>query len=193
MRIGVMGGTFDPVHIAHLVLAQQALEQLGLDKVLFIPAGDPWRKSDRDPTLAVHRLAMTRLAVEDNESFEVDDMEVRRQGPTYTIETLTHLRNRYDADDELFLLLGEDALADLPNWHEPEGIAEAATIVVAARPDVASPQVPATRGRIVHIEMPLLEVSSTELRERARQGRSVRYLVPDAVIDYIEAHGLYLR
>jgi nicotinate-nucleotide adenylyltransferase len=194
MRIGVMGGTFDPIHLAHLVLAEQAREQLALDKVFFIPAGDPWRKAGREITPAPHRLAMTRLAVQDHDAFEVDDCELRRTGPSYTLDTLRELRARPGAseDDELFVLVGEDALADLPHWHDPAGIAAEAVIVVAPREGVSVPDsLPFDPDRLVYIQMPYLEISATDLRQRARLGRSLRYLVPEPVRAYIIDNALY--
>jgi nicotinate-nucleotide adenylyltransferase len=190
MKLGVLGGTFDPIHIAHLLLAEQAREQLYLDRVLFIPAGDPWRKASRRVAPAVHRLAMTRLAVAGNPGFVVDDCEVTREGPTYTADTLRELHERYPRD-QLYLLLGEDALADLPFWHEPASLAENATIVVAPRGGFVLPELPFDPESVVRITMPFLDVSSTDLRSRARHGKSLRYLVPDAVIDYIRDHRVY--
>jgi nicotinate-nucleotide adenylyltransferase len=190
LKLGVLGGTFDPIHIAHLLLAEQAREQLRLDRVLFIPAGDPWRKASRSVLPAAHRLAMTRLAIEGDGGFVIDECELRRDGPTYTVETLKELRVRCP-DDDLYLLLGEDALADLPFWRDPEGIAENAIIVMAPRGGVVLPELPFDMDRVVRIEMPYLEISSTDLRERVRQGKSVRYLVPAAVEAYIREHQLY--
>lgn len=192
MRLGVLGGTFDPPHIAHLVFAEQARQQLALDRVLFIPAGDPWRKAALKVTPAEHRLAMVRLAISDNAAFEVDDCEIKRVGPTYTVETLQGLRQRLKDDDEIFLLLGEDALADLPFWRDPAGIADLATIAVAPRQGVELPAgLPFDAKRLVPIDMPFMDVSSTALRERARRGLSLRYLVPPAVEAYISEHKLY--
>jgi nicotinate-nucleotide adenylyltransferase len=190
MKIGVLGGTFDPIHNAHLLLAEQAREQLGLDKVLFIPAGDPWRKAFRHVVPAVHRLAMTQLAVKDDAGFVVDDCEINRDGPTYTADTLSELHRRH-AKDELYLLLGEDALADLPFWREPETIAREANIVVAPRGGVVLPELPFDADRVIRIKMPFMEISSTDIRERAKAGRSLRYLVPAAVAAYITEHKLY--
>lgn len=191
-RVGVIGGTFDPVHIAHLVLAEQAREQLQLQRVLFIPAGDPWRKAQRGVTPAADRLAMVRLAVRDNPAFAVDEREVRRSGPTYTVDTLRELRGELGAAAEVYFVVGEDALADLPAWRDPAGIAELAYIAVAPRPGwTPPPSLPFDINRLVRIEMPLMDVSSTELRARARAGRSLRYFVPDAVAAYIREHGLY--
>jgi nicotinate-nucleotide adenylyltransferase len=193
VRIGVLGGTFDPIHVAHLLLAEQAREQLVLDKVLLIPAGDPWRKASRDVSPAALRLEMVRRATAGNPLFEVDDREVRRDGATYTVDTLRELRAELDEDDDLFLILGEDALADLPNWKEPEVLPKYATIVVAPREGVELPEtLPFDPAAIERIDMPYMDVSSTDLRHRARLGRSLRYLVPDAVLAFIDEQGLYL-
>jgi nicotinate-nucleotide adenylyltransferase len=190
MKIGVLGGTFDPIHNAHLLLAEQAREQLGLKKVLFVPAGDPWRKAFRRVLPAEHRVAMTQLAVRDEPGFVVDDCETKREGPTYTAETLRELHKRH-AKDELYLLLGEDALADLPFWRDPEVIAEEANIVVAPRGGVVLPELPFDPDRVIRIQMPYMEISSTDIRKRAKDCQSLRYLVPDAVAAYIKEHKLY--
>jgi nicotinate-nucleotide adenylyltransferase len=194
MRLGVLGGTFDPIHLAHLILGEQAREQLVLDKVLLIPAGDPWRKAGREITPAVLRLEMVRLATTGNPLFEVDDREVRREGASYSVDTLRELRAELDTDDDLFLILGEDALADLPNWKEPEALAEYATIVVAPREGVELPAtLPFDPVAIERIDMPYVDVSSTDLRSRIRMGRSLRYLVPEPAREFIEDRGLYLE
>jgi nicotinate-nucleotide adenylyltransferase len=193
VRIGVLGGTFDPIHIAHLLLAEQAREQLVLDKVLLIPAGDPWRKASREVTRARLRLEMVRRAAEGNELFEVDDREIRREGATYTVDTLRELRAELEEDDDLFLLLGEDALADIPNWKEPEALPDYAVMVVAPREGVDLPEsLPFDPAGIERIDMPYVDISSTDLRHRARLGRSLRYMVPDAVLAFSEENGLYL-
>ncbi len=195
-KLGVLGGTFDPVHIAHLILGETAREQLGLGKVLFVPAGQPWRKAGRTIAAAEHRLAMLRLAIEGNPAFEVSMLEVERPGPSYTAETLTELEGE-EGGVELFLVVGEDSLADLPNWREPERILQLATIAVAAREGEARAAGTAERGlpglpeRVVWLKMPLIEISATAIRERVRQGLSIRYLVPDAVERYIQENGLY--
>ena len=191
MRIGVFGGTFDPPHIGHLILAEQAREQVALDEVWFIPAGDPWRKAGRDVTPAPHRLAMTRLAVEGISAFQVDDCEVCAR-PDIHGRNAAGAAERLDEEEELFLILGEDALADIPNWHEPERLADHAYIVVAPREGAEGPEaLPFDPLRIVRIEMPYVAVSSTDLRARARLGRSLRFFVPEAVAAYIKANGLY--
>jgi nicotinate-nucleotide adenylyltransferase len=188
-----MGGTFDPIHIGHLILAETARQQLGLDKVRFIPAGDPWRKAGSEVSAAQHRLAMTWIATQGNDAFEVDDCEIRRDGPTYTAVTLLELKATLGPADGIYFLAGEDALADLPNWHTPEVISEAAHVVVAPREgyDAGGGIVPP--DRLIRLEMPYIGISSTRLREMAREGRSLRYQVPEAVEAYIAKQGLYAR
>jgi nicotinate-nucleotide adenylyltransferase len=191
VRLGVLGGTFDPVHLGHLVLAQYALEQLALDRVAFLPAGDPWRKAAQAVTSVVHRVEMTRLAIADNPAFYVDDAETRRDGPTYTAETMEVLRRTLAPDTEIFFLLGADALADLPFWHEPERIVAAALLAVAPREGTELALPAWAAGRSVEIAMPYIGISSTEIRDRVRAGLSIRYLVPAPVAAYIAAEGLY--
>jgi nicotinate-nucleotide adenylyltransferase len=182
--IALLGGTFDPPHLGHLVLAECARAQFDVAKVVFLPAGEPWRKATRPVTPAEHRLAMVRLAVEGNPNFEVDDREVRRPGPTYTVETLEALRA--EGLHNLLFILGSDAIADLPNWKHPERITELARIVVARK--AADGDLP-TEYPIVG--MPSLAISSTEVRARVVAGKPIRYLVPDAVERYIREHNLY--
>jgi nicotinate-nucleotide adenylyltransferase len=188
LRLGILGGTFDPIHLGHLVLGEAAREQLGLDSVLFVPAGVQWRKSGREIAPAAHRVAMVRLATGDNPAFEVSTLEVDRPGPSYTADTLEALQQERRGSD-LFLILGRDAYEDLPDWVRPDRIRELATVVVAARNgeglDVEPP--------VVRVEMPVVDVSATGIRERVAAGRSVRYLVPAPVEAYIREHGLYRR
>ena len=191
MRLGILGGTFDPVHLGHLILAQYALEQLRLDRVVFLPAGSPWRKATREVAPAEHRLAMTRLAIEDNPAFHLDVSEIERVGPTYTAETLETLRATLSGEAQLFFLLGADALADMPHWHEPERIVAAATLAVAPRAGTPFDLPPWAVGRSVEVAMPYVGISSTEIRDRVRAGLSIRYLVPATVAAYIAAQGLY--
>jgi nicotinate-nucleotide adenylyltransferase len=191
MRLGVLGGTFDPPHFGHLVLAEFAREQLQLHHISFIVAGDPWRKSGRDLASAFDRLAMVRLAIAGNAAFVLDEREVRREGPTYTVDTLREIRDSLTPADELFFILGEDALADLPYWHDPAGIAALARIAVAPREGVSRPEVPFSEDRLVRVEMPYIGISSTLIRDRARRGLSLRYLIPDAVEGYIRERNLY--
>ncbi len=187
MRLGVLGGTFDPVHIGHLVLAEAAREQLSLDRVIFIPAGIQWRKGGRKIAAAEHRAAMVALAIEGNPAFELSTVEIVRSGPSYTADTLEALHGLYK-DAELFFIVGRDALADMPNWVRPERILELATVVVAERAGEA-----AGGGgfEAVRVEMPEMGVSATDIRERVAAGRTIRYLVPETVEAYIREHGLY--
>jgi nicotinate-nucleotide adenylyltransferase len=189
LRLGVFGGTFDPVHIGHLVLAEAAREQAKLDSVLFLPAGQPWRKPDREVTPMAHRLAMVSLAIAGNESFDVSTAELEREGPSYTAVTLTALRRDHPGS-ELFFITGADALADMPNWRDPQRIVDLATILVAARGGEAP--APAVEGaRVQVVRMPEIGVSSSDLRQRVAAGASIRYLVPEPVRAYIAAHSLY--
>jgi len=190
-RIGLFGGTFDPPHLGHLALAEWARARLGLERVVFMPAGRPPHKRGRPLTAAAHRLAMTRLAARGNAAFAVSDLEARRRGPSFTVDTLRALRARHPGA-RLYLLMGADSLADFPTWREPGAIARLATLVVAARPLGARPE-PRTgpTARVVMLDNPVLAISSSALRARARAGRSLRYLVPDAVAAYVARHRLY--
>ncbi len=196
MRRGVLGGTFDPVHLGHLVLAERAREQLELDKVLWLPAGDPWRKADRQVTGARHRVEMVRRAIDGRGEFELCTLEVEREGPTYTVDSIAALRDQH-REDELCFLLGQDALEDVPNWRDPERLIALAMLAVAARgedrrsPAALDRPVPGLSGRVTWIEMPHLEISATELRRRAAAGQSLRYVTPDAVAGYIRERRLY--
>lgn len=187
MRTGILGGTFDPIHIAHLHAGEVALDQVGLDRVLFMPAGSPWQKSDQEVTPGSHRLMMTELAIDDVEGFEVDDREVLRDGPTYTAESL----DSFPEDEELCLILGADAASRLPTWERHEDVLDRATIVVAPRPGTDSTIVGQRVPDAVFLDMAVLEVSGTEIRAMARAGRPYRFLVAEPVYEYIQANSLY--
>lgn len=199
--IGVFGGTFDPIHLAHLAVAQEAAEVLGLERVLFIPAGQPPHKLDREITPAADRLAMVELAIAGNPRFAVDRLELEREGPSYTVDTLEALRTRSstgDATAPLTLILSSEAYLELPGWRDPARILALARLAVAPRDgypsaDTASlqPPIPGSDGRVTFLDGPRMRLSASELRQRAASGRSVRYLVPDAVAAYIDDHGLY--
>jgi nicotinate-nucleotide adenylyltransferase len=198
MRLGVLGGTFDPPHVGHLILAEEARTRLQLERVLFVPAGDPWRKAGQEVTPVEHRLAMVRLLLASDPYFEVSTLEVERQGPSYTVDTLEALHRQYGPGLELYFILGEDALHDLPNWKEPARLISLAWLAVAPRPPERGwtragleAGVPGLSRRIVPLPMPTIDISSTALRERPRAGLSLRYLVPLAVEEYIRQHGLY--
>ena len=194
MPIGLLGGTFDPPHLGHLVLGECARVQLGLDRVYFMPAGDPWRKAGRGVSSATHRLAMTHLAIADNPDFHLDEREVERIGPTYTVDTLREMH--VQGLDEVVLILGSDALADMPAWREPDVITALARLAVAPKGADESEQAwlaaqAGLREAPILIDMPPLPVSSTLVRDRVRLGVPIRYLVPEAVEAYIDLHGLY--
>ncbi len=190
----LFGGTFDPPHIGHLLAAECARWQAGAREARFIPAGDPYRKAGRHVSPASDRLAMARLAILHNDAFAVDDREVRREGASYTVDTL----EEYHAEGErdLALVVGIDALADMPNWKAPARIGELARLLVALKGEDASALAPLARSvglsRIPEpLDMPVLGISGTLIRERVRAGKPIRYLVPPAVAAYIEEHGLY--
>ncbi len=196
MRIGIMGGTFDPVHYGHLALAEAGRRQLALDRVVWVPAGDPWRKAERTVASAEHRVEMVRRAIGDNAAYQLCTIEVERAGPSYTVETLAELREQ-NVGDELVLLMGDDALEDLPNWKEPRLLLEFATVAVAPRGEPrpesqALGRLLADAGRrVIRIQMARVDISATEIRQRAAAGRSLRRLVPDAVAAYVREHHLY--
>jgi len=184
VRVGVFGGTFDPVHVGHLAIAHAALESVPLDRVVFVLARRSPLKERGPVAGAPDRLRMLELAVAGEPRFAVSRAELDRGGPSYTVETLEEL----SGSDELFLILGSDAIADFPRWKEPERIATLATLLVAERPG-ASERV--GDAPIVRFDAPRLDISSRELRARAARGRSLRYLVPEPVWKHIEARGLY--
>ena len=183
MRIGILGGSFDPIHHGHLILARAAKEELGLNRVLLMPANKSPHKTDTKPATAEDRLEMVRLAIEGEEGFEVSDAELRRPAPSYTVETLRELKKSHP-QDEFVLLIGADNVATFDTWREPEEIRHLAQIAVLDR-----------AGHAVAGEWPivrrLIDISSTDIRARAADGRSIRYLTPDPVCDYIATHSLY--
>lgn len=196
MRVGLMGGTFDPIHMGHLILAEQARERFALERVLFVVAAIPPHKLEGSVTEVVHRLEMTRLAVADNDSFECSTIEIERAGPSYTVDTVRQVLELYGPDSALYVLLGADEGRDLTKWREPYEIARLARIVIANRPGLPAGDVIESLPKdlasgIIPLDMPGVDISSTDLRERVRSGRSIRYLVPRAVEDYIWSKGLY--
>ncbi len=198
MRVGILGGTFDPPHIAHLIIAELARVRLELDKVIFIPAGEPWMKSARIVTSADGRVEMVSLAISSNPAFSLSLIEVNRTGPTYTIDTIEQLSGEVGYDVGLFLLLGWDSAAELPSWKAPDRITKMARIVVFPRPGFTKPEpedlekaMPGIAERMVYMDEPYLGISSTCIRQRIREGKSVRYLVPDKVWQYIDEHNQY--
>ncbi len=197
MRVGLLGGTFDPVHDGHLALATAAIEQLSLDGVWFVPTGVPWMKRDEPRSAPEHRRAMVELAISWRPELHLLTNELDRPGDTYTVDTLDELRAGPMASDELFLLVGADALGGMHRWKDVSRMFEQATVAAVERDgDRPDPMrldavVPGASDRIVWITMAPVAVSATELRGRVSRGESLRTGVPDTVRDYIEAHGLY--
>ena len=198
MRIGILGGTFNPPHLAHLICAQEAHLQLALDRVLFVPARVPPHKPIDSEPGPEQRLRLCQLAVQGDERFAVSDVELRRDGPSYTVDTLKALKDQ-SPNDELYLILGGDVAAGLPTWRQPERVLELATLAIARRRgtprSTVAQALSSLRGgdRARHFAMPRIGISSTIVRRRARDGEPIRYLVPDAVADHIERHHLYAR
>jgi nicotinate-nucleotide adenylyltransferase len=186
--VGLFGGSFDPVHHGHLMVGQVAGEKLGLEVLRFVPAREQPFKQGQHQTSPEHRTAMLSLAIQGARGFAVEQAELKRAGPSYTVDTLVELRHR-EPGEEFVLLLGADAALDLHAWHEAHRLPELARIVVFARPGTAIPSSPLIAGSI---EVPAIHISATDIRNRVRQGRSIRYWVPDAVAEYISAHRLYL-
>lgn len=196
-RLGIMGGTFDPIHYGHLVTAEQAREALALDLVLFMPAGSPAFKQDRYVTSPEDRYAMTVLATAANPSFYASRFEIDRSGVTYTAETLQSLRAYYPDNVRLYFITGADAIIDIVTWHDASSIASLATLIAATRPgyDIRQAQRRIAASGIDfdvrYIQIPALAISSTNIRDRVRLGKSVRYLTSESVIGYIRKNRLY--
>ncbi len=195
-RLGIMGGTFNPIHLGHLMIAEEARQTFHLDRVLFIPSYITPNKNI-DGATAEQRLAMTRLATADNPYFAVSDLEIRRKGRSYTIDTLRFLKEFYGPSYILYFISGTDTIQDLPQWYKPEEILSLCQFVGATRPDGTQSisQVVEHFGElgkhILKLTVPTMQISSTELRHRIRSGLSVRYMMPKVVIEYIEKHGVY--
>ena len=196
-RLGILGGTFDPIHMGHLITAEIVRVSAALDEIIFIPAARPPHKENKGEAPAEDRLLMVQCAVEGNPAFSVSDIELRREGPSYTVDTIAALSEQL-GDAELFFITGADAMNDLYRWHDPVRLLHSCTFIVAARQGVeldesrlAEQFSPEQRSRIRIVPTPHLEISSTVIRARVRAGRSIRYLVPRAVELYIEERGLY--
>jgi nicotinate-nucleotide adenylyltransferase len=189
VRTGILGGTFDPIHIAHLHAGEVALHQAKLDRILFMPAGSPWQKSGSEISAGEHRLAMTALAIDDYVGFQVDDREVLRDGPTYTADTL----ETFPDEEEVFLILGADAASRLRTWERHEVVLTRSTVLVVPRPGTDIGLVKSELPESIILDMPALDVSGTHIRRMARDDRPYRFLVVEPVHDYIEEHQLYTK
>ena len=200
MKIGVLGGTFDPIHNGHLGIADAACRELGLARVLFVPARDPWLKGRVDVVPSRDRFEMVKLAISGNPRYKISRVDLQREGPSYTVDTLSDLRRKLGAAAELYFILGMDAIEDLPEWREPERIVQMCRLVVAKRPGVdimdlkaLEARLPGISGRVVVIDNDLYDINSTGIRRLVAAGRSIDGLVPDAVARYILENGLYVK
>jgi nicotinate-nucleotide adenylyltransferase len=200
-KIGVLGGTFDPIHLGHLIVAEDIRHKLGLREVLFVPAGRPWLKlkEEKPISAAEHRLAMVRLAVASNPYFKVSTLEIDRPGLSYSIDTVLELKAKLGAGAEIYFIVGPDALAELPRWKDPGRLVEICQVVGIGRPGHAQTDlhtlessIPGVSQRIMLMDVPQIDIGATEIRKRVAQGLSIRYLVPEAVEKYIVHHKLYL-
>ncbi len=199
MNIGVLGGTFDPIHIGHLILAEEVRARLNLAEILFVPAGQPWLKVDSPILPAEHRVEMVRLAIADKAYFKLSTMEIERAGPTYTIDTIAELKAQLGIGDELFFILGWDNLAELPQWWQPSRLITMCRLVAVPRlgyplPDLEALEasIPGLSQRVTLMDKPEIDISASAIRNRVAQGLSIRHLVPEPVDEYIRQHKLYL-
>ena len=201
-RIGILGGTFDPVHYAHLAIAEEVYHALKLTRVVFVPAGQPPHKMGYCVTPVEQRVRMLEQAIDTNSHFTLSLVDVQRSGPSYTVDTLRLLRQEWGPRAELYFVIGGDSLKDLPDWYDPAGILAQATIVALLRPGYGEPanvgaelaaRLPGIEQRLITLPGPRMEISSTDLRQRVAEGRPIRYQTPDPVEQYILRHGLYRR
>ena len=198
MKIGILGGTFDPIHTGHLVVAEEARARLGLAEVLFVPAGRPWLKAEAAISAAGHRLEMVRLAIAGKPYLKLSTIELERTGPTYTVDTIRALRKELGNNDGPYFILGWDNLLDLPRWHRPSELISLCRLVAVPRvgcpvPDLGEleKEVPGLSSRVVMLDKPEIDISASVIRERVGRGLSIGRLVPAAVASYIKEHRLY--
>ena len=198
MKLGVLGGTFDPIHLGHLIVAEEARVRLGLKALLFVPTGQPWIKEGRPVSEAHHRLGMARLAVADNPAFQVSSVEVDRPGPTYTVDTLQELRRQQPSKPDIYFILGVDTLEEFSRWREPARILELCTLVVVTRPGHGEPDraslealAPGAASKLQFLSGLQVGITGTEIRRRVAADLPIRYWVPRPVEEYIAKHGLY--
>jgi nicotinate-nucleotide adenylyltransferase len=198
MKSGVLGGTFDPIHNGHLTVAEEVKRRLGLDEVIFVPAGSPQLRAQTPLSAAAHRAQMVRLAIAGKPGYRLSPVEIERAGPSYTVDTINQLWAQLGPEDELFFILGWDNLAELPRWHQPARLVKACSLVAVPRPGYSRPDleplealVPGLTESLVMLTAPRVDISASLVRERVGRGLSVRELVPGPVADYIQEQGLY--
>ena len=199
MDIGVLGGTFDPVHMGHLKIADEAVRRLGLNRILFMPAGEPWLKTEKDITSPLHRKKMLELAIEGCSHFAISTIELERPGATYTVETLEVLRASMGSDAGIFFLMGWDSLLQLPQWKRPEELVQMCRIVAFTRTGVGQPdlemleeKIPGIVRNTIILDIPPIDISSSDIRGRVHNGLPVKDLVPESVEEYIRKNRLYV-
>jgi len=199
MNIGVLGGTFDPIHVGHLIVAEATRIQLDLAEVVFMPAGQPWLKVNNYISPAEHRVQMVRLAIANKPYFKLSTMEIERAGPSYTVDTITELKGQVGAGDKLFFILGWDNLVQLPKWHAPSRLVKVCHLVAVPRvgypaPDLNSLEaaIPGLSQSTILLETPRIDISASEIRDWVAQGLSIHHLVPEPVENYIKQHSLYI-
>ena len=199
MRIGVLGGTFDPVHLGHLAIAEEVRARLNLDEVIFMPASQPWMKRNMPISPAEHRLEMLKLALGGKPYFKISTAEIERTGLSYSVDTIAELRKKLGAGTEIFFIVGWDSLAGLPRWREPARLISMCQFVAVPRPGYSRPDVkamesaiPGLSQRVLMLDKPEIAISATEIRERVRHGLPVSHLVPEPVERYIKEHRLYV-
>jgi nicotinate-nucleotide adenylyltransferase len=197
-RVGIFGGTFDPIHFGHLVVAENCWAQLGLDEVLFVPAGSPPHKGGKVISGADDRVAMVERAIADNDHFRLSRVDVDRPGVSYSVDTVRLLQAQLGPETQLFFIIGGDSLGDLPTWRDPSRLVELCQIVAVNRPgyprfapERLEPAIPRAGQRIRHLVVPELNIAASEIRRRVAAGEPIRYMVPEAVRCYIEERGLY--
>lgn len=198
MNIGVLGGTFDPIHLGHLIVAEEVRARLNLAEVLFVPAGQPWLKMNSPILAAEHRVQMVRLAITAKPYFKLSTIEIERPGPTYTVDTIAELQGQLGAEDRLFFILGWDNLVQLPQWKEPSQLIKLCCLVVAPKPGYPPPDlkaleaiIPGLSQRVMLMDKPEIDISASVIRDRVARGLSIRHLVPEPVNRYIRQHRLY--
>ena len=199
MKIGVLGGTFDPIHRGHLAIAESARAKLSLAEVYFVPAARTPMKEDGSILAAEHRVRMVRLAIADYPYFKLSMIEIDRPGPSYTVDTIAELRDNLGVENELFFIIGWDSLIQFPRWRQPERIIQICHLVAVPRPGYSLPDVgpleaaiPGLSQRLIILDEPKIDISATEIRQRAKSGESISHLVPEAVEGYIKENKLYL-
>ena len=200
MNVGVLGGTFDPIHSGHMVVAEEARLKLKLNRVIFVPAGQPWLKTNRQITAAVHRVEMVKLTITGKANFQLSTVEVDRPGPSYSVDTVAVLRKRLGPEDVIFFLVGWDSLADLPEWHEPARLVKLCKVVAVTRPGLTRPDlkslelsVPGITDSVVWLDIPPIDISSSDIRDKVARGLSIHRLVPIEVESYIKENKLYRK